>query len=189
MKNSYLDPLLQEFDGISHQVRHHFSPLSKQQLNWKPKPDRWSIAQCLDHLIQSNKAYFPTLVQISDGTKREKKREKLPILPDVWGKWLVRSSRPNSRLNILKAPEAYLPTPEPKEPTIIEEFLDNHTILLEMIRKTDYVDHDSTIITSPRNSLITFSLRDCIKIILHHEIGHINQAKAIIQELTFPVVA
>ena len=31
--------------------------LSEQQLNWKPSPDKWSIAQCLDHLAVTSSEF------------------------------------------------------------------------------------------------------------------------------------
>ena len=38
--------------------------LSKDQLIWKPDRNKWSIAQCLDHLVVSNSLYFPVFKNI-----------------------------------------------------------------------------------------------------------------------------
>ena len=35
-----------------------FKTLSESQINWKPSPENWSIAECVDHLIVTNKLYL-----------------------------------------------------------------------------------------------------------------------------------
>lgn len=35
--------------------------LSGDQINWKPAPDRWSVAQCLDHLVVTMRIYLDPL--------------------------------------------------------------------------------------------------------------------------------
>ncbi|MEM7373332.1 MAG: DinB family protein [Bacteroidota bacterium] len=187
MENIYLTNLLDELQTLAERFEHTFGSLTEDQLNWKPNPKQWSIAQCIDHMILANKAYFPTLVQIGNGTKKSKKREKLPVISDVWGAWLVRSSRPNSRLNKLRAPETYLPSEERIGKHIIQEFLDHQLVLRELLEKTDRVPHESTVITSPRNGLVTFNLKDCCKIILHHEISHMKQANEVLKHSLFPL--
>jgi hypothetical protein len=45
----------------STRARELVNGLSEAQLNWRPAPEKWSIAQCLDHLtVASSKfdAYF-----------------------------------------------------------------------------------------------------------------------------------
>ena len=39
----------------------HFGVLTAEELNWKPDPKTWSIAQNISHLIQFNETYFPIL--------------------------------------------------------------------------------------------------------------------------------
>lgn len=186
MKNIYLTPILEELRTLSNRFEKTFGSLTEEQLNWKPSDKEWSIAQCIDHMILANKAYFPTLVQIANGTKKTKKREKVPVLSDVWGAWLVRSSRPNSRLNKLRAPETYLPSDETIGKEIIEEFVEHQTVLIDLLEKTDKVSHESTVITSPRNGLVTFNLKDCSKLMLHHEISHLKQANEVLKHEKFP---
>ena len=39
-------------DKITYAVSTEFGKLDSQELNWKPNPDTWSIAQNLDHIIR-----------------------------------------------------------------------------------------------------------------------------------------
>lgn len=37
-----------------------FGGLSARQVNWKPSEAEWSVGQCFDHLVISNRAYERT---------------------------------------------------------------------------------------------------------------------------------
>ena len=55
-------------EGTTKRVEDNFSMLTYDELNWKPAPERWSIAQHLDHLILVNSSYFPVIERINDGS-------------------------------------------------------------------------------------------------------------------------
>jgi len=50
-----------EIEQITNDFRMAFGSLSDEQLNWKPRPDSWSVAQCMDHLIKSNDEVKPAI--------------------------------------------------------------------------------------------------------------------------------
>ncbi|MEO1448913.1 MAG: DinB family protein, partial [Bacteroidota bacterium] len=104
LQNTYLSEIFARLDAVSDEVGTAFGDLNGEQLNWRPKPKQWSIAQCLEHLMKANKAYYAVLVQVADGMKRQRKREKLPVLPDIWGRFLRNSLSADSKRK-LKAPE------------------------------------------------------------------------------------
>src|SRR5260370_35090116 len=56
-----LQSILNELDRTDQQVRELVSDLSEAQLNWQPGETAWSIAQCLDHLGQTNSVYTAAL--------------------------------------------------------------------------------------------------------------------------------
>src|SRR6185503_1124101 len=45
-----IDEWLAELEGIELEVLRNLEPLSDDQLNWRPGPGRWSIAECLEHV-------------------------------------------------------------------------------------------------------------------------------------------
>ena len=48
-------------------VEKEFGNLNLIQLNWKPAPGKWSIGQCLEHLIIYNSKYLEILYTVSSG--------------------------------------------------------------------------------------------------------------------------
>jgi len=59
MKNSA--KLLQKFLGeaplLIDDANKQFSGLSESQINWKPSEERWSIGECIEHLVVTHKLY------------------------------------------------------------------------------------------------------------------------------------
>jgi len=59
---------------------------------------------------------------------------------------------------------------------IIDHYRENFNIFLQYISKCSRGDIDATIISSPIFSIVTYSLRDALFFLIHHEHRHINQA-------------
>lgn len=185
MNNSYLQEILAEADRFLEEVGPAFAGLSPEQLNWKPSAKRWSIAQCLQHIIISNKLYFPIFVQIADGTRRVRKRERVPLLPKVWGKMIVSATAPEATRKTKTAPHLE-PSTSDIDPGIVGEVEENMLVLRDLMLRTDKVDHADTIITSPVAGFVTYSLTDCCTLIVRHAHRHLDQARAVQQEAGFP---
>lgn len=62
---------VQEIDKITLDAELLFSELSGEQLNWKPNPQTWSIAQNLEHLIVVNETYYPVLSALKKGAYKK----------------------------------------------------------------------------------------------------------------------
>ena len=46
-----------------------FGALDGDQLNWRPDANRWSIGQCLDHVMKANAPYFEIFKSTRSGTR------------------------------------------------------------------------------------------------------------------------
>ena len=63
-----LAALVSEARAAAASAQQTFGHLTAEQLNWKPAPDAWSVAQCFDHLITINAGYFPIMQSLARGT-------------------------------------------------------------------------------------------------------------------------
>src|SRR4051812_14551986 len=61
--------------------------LSVDQLNWKPRPDAWSIGQCLEHLCLSNEVYIEPITESLPDQPTGPVDE---ITPGWFGRWFIR---------------------------------------------------------------------------------------------------
>jgi DinB family protein len=181
---SDLDVLVRDAKQIADDVRSSFGALSAAQLNWKPSAERWSIAQCFDHLITSNKGYLPIIESVRGGKKQNTFWERLPVLPGLAGKLLLKSLDPASARK-LKAPKSFRPAESDIRATIIDDFVAQQEQIVEGMKSTSHLDLNKIVITSPALSFLTYSLMDAYRVIVTHERRHFQQAQRVAEEPAF----
>ncbi|MDX2285761.1 MAG: DinB family protein [Bacteroidia bacterium] len=183
MRNRYLDEAIAALRHTGSQARSAFGALRPEQLNWKPGPGTWSIGQCLDHLITTHERYYPQFDAVACGQKRRSFWERIPLLPGLWGRMLLRSMRSPAKH---KTVPAFTPADGTVRADIVEAFAANLEELIRRIEDTDCVDHARTMITSPAAAFVTYSLYDGIGILTAHAERHLGQAQRVQQMPEFP---
>jgi hypothetical protein len=59
-----LPHLIHAANTVAGDAKMTFGTLTNVQLNWRPSSDRWSVAQCFDHLITTNQGYVPVIENV-----------------------------------------------------------------------------------------------------------------------------
>ena len=170
---------------INDTARQVVANLNDEQLNWKPAPDSWSIAQCLDHLAVTSSKFDPYFSQaISRG------REKRPLIaapkyqPSIVGGWLIKQVMPVTGRN-LPAPKVFAPS----QSTIVDAlgiFLKQQEIFLHFVRASDGVDYNKVRLRSPVTPLMRYSLADAFVVTVVHGWRHLAQARRVREMSGFP---
>ena len=179
-----LPSLIAEANSVASEVKSKFGQLTAAQLNWKPSAERWSVAQCFDHLLTSNKGYF----KIIDGVLAGKKPtflERMPVLPGLAGKMLIKALDPASTLKV-KARKDFEPAQSDIPPSVIDDFVTQQRQIINKMKATEHLDLERIVITSPVMGAITYSLMDAYRIIVSHEQRHFQQARRVTEESGFP---
>jgi hypothetical protein len=181
-----LETIVAESEANSDAARELASGLSPAQLNWRPTPDKWSIAQCLDHLtISSNSfdGYF------SEALVRGRKRWPVSSVPayrpSFMGGLLIKQVNPEGGRN-LSAPKIFRPAESSSIDEPLEKFLKQQTRFLEFVRQTSGVDYNKTRIRSPVTPLIRYSLADAFVVTVVHGRRHLAQARRVLETSGFP---
>lgn len=182
---NYWQTFTTDLQKLSDDAEKQFGTLTVEQLNWKPNADSWSIAQCLEHLIIINTAYFSTFEKIAKDEKEFSFWEGLPWLPSFFGKMLIKQLQP-SNTQKFKAADEMLPATNNLSADIVEQFVTHQKQLIDYVVQMNQVAHEKIIITSPVASFITYNLRNAIAIITTHEQRHYQQALRVQQSANFP---
>jgi len=182
-----LETIVAAAEENSETARELFSGLSTAQLNWKPAPEKWSIAQCLDHLaITSHEfdGYF------SDALVRG--RKKWPVTtgpayrPSFMGGWLIKQVNPEGGRN-LTAPKVFRPSESSNIDEPLAKFLKQQGRFIEFVRETSGVDYNKTKLRSPVTPLIRYSLADAFVVTVVHGRRHLGQARRVRETSGFPI--
>jgi hypothetical protein len=180
-----LPSLIAAANNIAAETKSTFGRMTPAQLNWKPSPERWSVAQCFDHLLTSNKGYFPTIDGVLTGIKPTF-WQRMPVIPGLAAKLLIKSLDPKSTRKI-KAPQKFQPAQSDISPSVIDDFVDQQARMIEKMKSTEHLNLDKIIITSPVAAAVTYSLMDAYRIIVVHTQRHFEQARRVTAETAFPV--
>lgn len=185
MKNGEITNLIANIEIIAAEVRETFGGLSKEQLNWKPDDDTWSIGQCFDHLITANEQYFERIQKVIDGTHENNFYSLIPFLSGFISKLIKKAVSPDSAKKV-KNPSVFSPSSSDIPETIIEDFGENQTKLISLMEAVKNLDTSKVKITSPIGNPINLTLDDVFEITIMHERRHFNQAKQILELPEFP---
>lgn len=156
-----------------------FRDVPGNELNWKPFETSWSIAQVIDHIMITNRSYYPIFEQIKTNTFKTPWIGKIPWIPDLTGRMILSYVRPD-RKKRSKTSRLWEPSRSQIQFDILDRFKDHQQELLLWIRiLSNHTDRDM-IIHSPASKMIVYPLHLAIEILISHEERHLNQAREVL---------
>ena len=185
VKSGELARFVEELGAVTAEARKVFGRLSAEQLNWKPSAERWSVGQCFDHLIQTNRTFFADMERIAKGTFKSSTWARVSPLSGLFARLILRSLDPVKGRKS-KAPRVFLPASSDVDADVIEKFAEHQRELTERMRATAARDLRRTMVTSPVAAVATYSLFDAYRIVVAHERKHFEQARRVMEEPGFP---
>ena len=79
LQHSDLSTVLAEGRLVADETKRVFGQLSAEQINWKPGGEEWSVGQCFDHLIISNRLLLTVIEEIRQGQRGPRAWERVPL--------------------------------------------------------------------------------------------------------------
>jgi hypothetical protein len=161
-----------------------FGHLDGRQLNWKPEPGRWSVAQCFQHLLTADHL----MMRSAQDARRDLSRtfwQRLPVLPSVWGVLLVRSQSPGTRRKFI-APIKARPSASEIPDDIVRRFVDHQTMAAAWTESIPERDAVAVIMASPFLKYVTYSVLDGCRLMAAHDRRHCKQAQRLLTAPGYP---
>lgn len=171
----------------SEQAANLAGKLSETQLSWTSAPDRWSVAQCLDHLAATSKAFEPYLTAaISRGRDKWPVPSPIPYRPSLVGGWLIKQVVPEATRKV-PSPKVFRPSRSPVIENVLEKFLRQQDEFLRFVREAEGLDYNKTRLRSPVTPIMRYSLADAFVVTVVHGWRHLAQAQRMIETPGFPI--
>ncbi|MGB0255706.1 MAG: DinB family protein [Flavobacteriaceae bacterium] len=158
----------------------NFGALTEEELNWKPDPKTWSIAQNISHLIQFNKSYFPIFGSLQEGVYKAPFMARFKFIISFFGKIILKSAQPQSERKV-KTISIWEPVKSSIAEGIIDEFKQHQSELIGAMEKATDLAKKGTVIPSPANRFIVYPIDVAFDIIVAHEKRHLKQSKKVYQ--------
>lgn len=160
--------------------------LSEAQLNWRPAPEQWSIAQCLEHLAKATNEFDKYFRPALEQARRKPATSTAPAYkPTLLGAWLANAVDPATSRK-LRAPKVFRPAAASNIPQSLDLFLDAHIKFIDFVKQCAGIDYNKSRLRSPVTPLIRYSLADAFVITALHGERHLAQARRVREIPEFP---
>lgn len=167
----------------SAQTRLHRLADQLPDTRWKsrPGPERWSAAECVEHLNLTSKAYIPLLrraLELAPKTSPKPKRYRR----DFMG-WLFSSmTGPIPHLGNMKFPRVkttpdFVPKIVTSRVETVAEFDRLQAELIALTRRADRLPLGEMKIVSPFGGKISYNFYSALRILPRHQERHLEQAE------------
>ena len=165
---------------IAREAEATFGALDAWQLNWRPDAARWSVAQCFEHLLTSNRLMLRSADDALNPAHPQSVWQRLPVLPGVMGRIMVRSQAPETTRKF-KAPTPARPSSSDIGADVIQRFVEQHRDAVVRVAALDEGRAARTIMSSPYVRIITYSVLDGWRLMVAHDRRHVEQARRVTQ--------
>jgi hypothetical protein len=157
--------------------------LTADQLNWRPAPGVWTIAENLDHLSVTADVYAESIAAALRNAQRDRTNG-----PFHYG-WLetrvVRTIEPPAKMKF-KAPKNFVPPPAIDPGAMRKHWDESHDAMQRLIQQSDGLALDKVKVRSPAIRFLKASLGMCFRIIAAHERRHLWQIGNVKTNPAFP---
>jgi len=173
------DKWTSQIDRTTEVFKREFGALTPEELNRKPNPTTWSIAQNIDHLIVTNGTYYPIIKSVREGSYKTPFTGKIGFMVNMFGKLVLNAVQPGTRKKIKTFP-IWEPSTSNIPADILARFEKSQAEMKQMITGCADLLDKRTVISSPANRNIVYKLEDAFNIIVTHQLRHFEQAKEVI---------
>ena len=156
--------------------------LTNEQLHQKPNPDTWSVAEIVEHLTLVTNSFQATFEAIHSNTLKVPFTGKIGFLVKTFGNLLLKSVHPKTTKKTKTFP-VWEPKMNQKNDDVLQAFNASQQFLQTSIVKFEQAGKLQTVISSPANKYIVYTLERALQIIISHQNRHFLQAKSVISTI------
>ncbi|MDR3007787.1 MAG: DinB family protein [Sphingobacterium sp.] len=172
------DSLLQYFNETTAELEKQVAGLSEAQLQFKPAPDKWSISQCMEHIIRSERMIFDMAKKGLDQDPQPERRKEIKLTDDNLKNALT------DRSHKYQAPKELQPEGIYKDvKTALADFTAARQPVLDYIKKADAEDLRNHVSDSPTGPIDGYQ---ALMFIAAHCARHTKQIAEIKADPNFP---
>ena len=165
------------YEAIDRDARLVVAGLNDALGTWRAAPEKWTVAECLDHLATGNRVYLEAMRPPAERAAAEGRSRRGPARPGLLGGWFARSLEPPARpLFRTKAPRKIRPRVSPPLGDAAGAFLASHDEVRAFLRQFAAIDLVGVTFPNPFIGGVRFSLATGLHVLAAHERRHLWQA-------------
>jgi hypothetical protein len=175
----------EELEAVVQEARFLTQNLNDMQFNWHPTGDRWSMAQCFDHLDKVGLMVLPRMESEIAATPPATSGEFRVWRPTFPERLFIQTVGPNARFKV-EVPKPYIPAPQGSVSEVMASFFGVNDRILACMEQAEGRDLRRIKIASPIANFLRLSLGAWFAATVAHTTYHVGQAKQAKAEPNFP---
>lgn len=182
--NQQLAEIKNQLDAASDKAARIVNAVDFEQLYKRPKPDKWSIAECLVHLNLSSQAEIAEIDGAIENAPPGNANVQKPFKMDLLGgflKWMLEP--PPLFFSKMKTTKLFQPVEVESVGEVLPEFLALQEQLKARVDMVAALPLDRIKIRSPFDRRVKYNLFSFFHILLAHERRHLWQAEKVKQNV------
>ena len=169
--------LADQYNAIEADARALVNGLSEERGTWRPAPDAWSVAECLDHLATANRVYLEAMRAPAARALAGGQTRRSPALPGIVGRWFIAWLEPPVKPRLKsKAPGKIRPREGPALADAFERFMTSHDETRAFLQRFSNIELARIPFPNPFIPGVRFSLATGVNVIAAHDRRHLWQA-------------
>jgi hypothetical protein len=177
---------LDQVEAIRLDARSLTESLTPEQFNWRADPKRWSVGQCLLHIVLTAQQYLPAIERMIGEARTRQASGAGAYRDGVLAGWLVRSMEPPPGMRIRTPSRAIEPPSAVHRDAVLAGFAAVHDDLECFIAACAGVSLVHARMSSPFTRLVRMTLRQALALNLAHSRRHLWQAWQVRKHPLFP---
>lgn len=180
------DSFYQELESLTNEiikeVSEKYTPLTREQLLWRPQENKWSIGECLEHLIQYGNFYLTAMeVELAKGNKSE---PKTVFKTGYFGNKFADMLRYKEQgMKKMKAPKIESLAFTEVSEDVVNVFLEQQKRHLKILEETKKLNLEKVKVPIALTKLIKTKIGDTLRFTIYHNQRHFIQAMKVFNVL------
>jgi hypothetical protein len=176
-----LQETVRQFQELKRRCESMLETLSLEQFNWRPSPDRWSIAQNFNHLNREAREQGPVVEALLQRGRREQVIGQGPFRHPWFGNWYIGFLEPPYKVKIPTL-QRFVPPSDLTFEAVVPELMGWHDRFIELTYYAHglHLSRLKAKLTYLNRGMPSLSLGQWLRYFAAHERRHLWQIEQIV---------
>lgn len=170
---------IEKLNATAQKYHEAFGDLTNEQFNWKPSEKEWSIGQCVDHVVVTDRLYRGIIGPVIKGTAKTPLMAHIPGMTSFFGNAIYKAIHEDNAKKG-KTFGVFQPSQSAVDKGVLKRLDEEHKVLISNINKLSDSDLNKSI-ASPVSKVVVYKVWKAIDIVTTHEMRHYYQAKGVLE--------
>lgn len=174
-----------QFQAIKADAAGLVAGLDEEAFNWRPAPNRWSVAECIVHMTATGDLILPPLVRHIERARERGKVARGAFRRTLFSRVFLSFMEPPYKVKI-PGPRTLLPEQQRHRLDAVDEFIALQDRIIAAMAGADGLDLGGMKMNSPFPRPVRITLAEWFLFLAAHERRHLWQAENVRREMDAP---